>query len=71
MNVFSFGLILIVVVLLLVNVAPVLTESTNNLDSEKPQIDDNAMNFMRMYPFIIVVGAVVILSFFWWRGGYD
>lgn len=71
MNIFSFGLGLIAVVILLINVAPAFSDGVNQVDSEHPEIDDNAINFARAYPFLLVVGAVVILSLFWWRGGFD
>ena len=71
MNIFSFGIGLIAVVILLINIAPVISESVSNVDSNNPDIDDNAINLARTMPFLLLIGAVLILSFFWWRGGYD
>lgn len=71
MNIFTFGLSLVVITLLLVNIAPVFSESVENVDAQNPDIDDNAMNLARTFPFMLVLGVIVVLSFFWWRGGFD
>lgn len=71
MNVFVFGVGLLVVAILLVNVAPVFTDSINDVDADNPDLDNNAMSLLRLYPFLIVVGIIVLLVIFWWRGGLD
>lgn len=71
MNILVFGVTLVIVALFLVNVAPVISESINNVDGQNPDIDDNAMNLARTMPFLIVIGVLLLLFFFWWRGGFD
>ena len=71
MNVLTFGVMIAIISLFLISIAPVFSESINTIDAEHPDIDDNAMGLMRTYPFLIFIGVILLMCFFWWRGGYD
>jgi len=71
MNVLAFGVTLVIVAVFLVSISPAITDSLNTVDAEHPNIDNTAFSLARLYPFIIFVGAILVLSFLFWRGGTD